>query len=156
GPRLGRRRFRGGWDRGGRAQAAGPRPRPRVAGDRAGGRAMTRPADADPTPNPAGSTRSLARLALAGQPRRWPRGERPAAESYLRRHPHLTDGPELVLDLVYNEVLLRQEAGEAPRLEEYLERFPHLEDPLRIQFEVEQALGVVPATAPAAVGEPGG
>jgi serine/threonine protein kinase len=47
---------------------------------------------------------------------------------------------EHVLDLIYNEVLLREEIGEHPALDEYLDRFPHLDDDLRAQFEVHEAV----------------
>src|SRR4051812_2280555 len=71
---------------------------------------------------------------------RWRRGERPTVESYLERRPELRDDPEGLLDLIYNEVVLREEAGEAPRLEEYLGRFPAFRDELRLQFQVHKAL----------------
>ena len=53
-----------------------------------------------------------ARLA-ADMARRWRHGERPLAEDYLARHPELRDRPEDDVDLVYEEICLRQEAGEA-------------------------------------------
>src|SRR5262249_21062829 len=44
------------------------------------------------------------------------------------------------LDLLYNEVLLRQERGETPSLDEYLGRFPHLAEPVGLLFEVDRCL----------------
>ena len=67
----------------------------------------------------------LARL-LADQRRRWAAGERPPAEEYCRQFPDLLADPERRLDLIYNEIFLRERAGEAPRLDEYLCRFPDL------------------------------
>ena len=62
------------------------------------------------------------------------------AESYIRKHrPNQVDPTEL-LDLVYNEVLLREEDGESPQLGEYLARFPGHAEALRAQFEVHEAL----------------
>jgi serine/threonine protein kinase len=63
------------------------------------------------------------------------------AEAYLDREPSLAADPERALEVVYNEVLLREGLGEAPRLEEYLGRFPPLADPLRRLFDVHEALG---------------
>jgi serine/threonine-protein kinase len=61
-------------------------------------------------------------------------------EEYLRPHPTLESDPECVLKLVYQEVLLREEAGEAPRLSEYLGRFPQLASRLTPLFAVHRAL----------------
>src|SRR5262245_48924047 len=93
----------------------------------------------------------LPRPARAGSPppadwlredqcRRWRRGERVGIEELLRTHPHVQADTEAVLDLVYQEILLREELGERPELGEYLSRFPRLADPLREQFEVHDAL----------------
>jgi hypothetical protein len=77
---------------------------------------------------------------LAEQGARWQRGERVPVEDYLARHPGLRADPEAVLDLITNEVLLRQELGEVPGLDEYRGRFPHLTAHLEIQFEVERVI----------------
>ncbi len=45
-----------------------------------------------------------------------------------------------MLDLIYNEVMLREEDGGRPLLEEYVGRFPQLADALAVQFEVDSAL----------------
>jgi tetratricopeptide (TPR) repeat protein len=68
------------------------------------------------------------------------RGERVLVEAYLARHPDLAGDAEAVLDLIYNEVLLRKQQKEHPKAEEYLRRFPHLSDPIRDLFEVDSAL----------------
>jgi serine/threonine protein kinase len=60
-------------------------------------------------------------------------------EAYLLEAPGLAGDPEAVLDLVYQERLLRSERGEEPRLEEYLDRFPHLARQLQVQFELDRA-----------------
>jgi serine/threonine protein kinase len=77
---------------------------------------------------------------LDEQRRRWRQGERVLIEAYLDREPALRNNVESLLDLVYNEVILRELDGETPRLEEYLERFPTIAAQLRLQFEVDQAL----------------
>ena len=53
--------------------------------------------------------------------------------------PTTLDDDEL-LDLIYNEVVLREEDGESPELDEYLERFPRYAEDLRAQFDVHRAL----------------
>ena len=99
-------------------------------GDRAGGAEPDRP---------------MLALLLAYQRRAWHRGERAAVEAALAQFPALAADAEAVLDLIYQEVVLRQQAGEAPGLEEYLRRFPHLAPQLQLQFELEGALGAEPA-----------
>jgi tetratricopeptide (TPR) repeat protein len=93
------------------------------------------------TQAPGGSQGALAGTSAlrADQFARWGRGERIGVEEYLAHHPELATDAEAVLDLVYGELLLREQAGEAPRLEEYLARFPHLAERLRRQFAVHQA-----------------
>jgi tetratricopeptide (TPR) repeat protein len=76
----------------------------------------------------------------ADQQRRWRQGERVPVEAYLGAHPSLRDDAECVLQLVNNEVVLREQLHDAPRLEEYLQRFPHFADQLRELFEVHRAL----------------
>ena len=71
---------------------------------------------------------------------RWRRGERLPVEAYLDRfRPSVVDAADL-LDLIYNEVVLREEDGESPQLEEYLERFPVHDEALRTQFELHRFL----------------
>src|SRR4051794_14539450 len=101
---------------------------------------MTGPTDARP----------LLSLLLAHQRRGWRRGERAPVETYLERQPELHDDPETVLDLIYNEIVLRAELGESPGLEEYVRRFPHLADPLGLQFELEGVFGPEPGPGPLA------
>src|SRR5436309_1658078 len=79
---------------------------------------------------------------LLRQREAWEKGSRPRVEELLEAHPHLRDDPEAVLDLIYNEALLREEAGEAVRFAEYVTRFPHLGPALRAQLEVEEALAL--------------
>src|SRR5262245_30056380 len=99
---------------------------------------MTEPSDARP----------LLSLLLAHQRRGWRRGNRAPVETYLERQPELHADPVTVLDLIYNEVVLRAEAGESPRLEEYMRRFPHLAEQLEIQFELEGVLWPEPSPRP--------
>jgi WD40 repeat protein len=89
-------------------------------------------------------------LLLADQRRRWQAGRPVAVEAYLERQPALRDDPDAVLDLVYNEVILREQRGEKPRAEEYLERFPRRAPQLRLLFEMDRAFQ--PGTPPPGAG----
>ena len=47
---------------------------------------------------------------------------------------------EGILDLIYQEIVLREEAGEQPTLDEYRQRFPLLDDSLQRQFALHEIL----------------
>src|SRR5580658_1369794 len=80
------------------------------------------------------SQTEVAGLVRADQRKRWKEGEHVSAETYLNNFPSLKANDPALLDLVYNEVLLREENGEKPDVEEYVKRFPNLEAQLRRQF----------------------
>jgi WD40 repeat protein/serine/threonine protein kinase len=84
----------------------------------------------------------------ADQRQRWQRQERVPVEAYLEQQPALRADAEAVLDLIYNEVVLRTELGETPALEEYQRRFPELAGPLKDQFDVHRALEAATLSAP--------
>ena len=83
-----------------------------------------------------GSRSSRQEQLLADQRDCWKRGERMPVEVYLERHPDLRANPEAMLDLIYHEVVLREQIGEEPTAEEYIGRFPPLTDAIREQFEI--------------------
>src|SRR5438132_9797827 len=85
-------------------------------------------------------TRPLAAVLRVDQCQRWTQGERIQVEEYLKHYPALQLDREAVLDLIYNEVVLREGRNESPRLEEYLQRFPQFAVQLRKQFDVHQVL----------------
>ncbi|HMC88599.1 MAG TPA: serine/threonine-protein kinase, partial [Gemmataceae bacterium] len=74
------------------------------------------------------------------QRHRWREGSPVWAETYLQQHPTLGTNPACLLELVYSEVMLRQEQGEAAQVEEYVRRFPQLAGQLAQLFEVHWAL----------------
>src|SRR5262249_12001784 len=76
---------------------------------------------------------------LMDQCSHWQRGERVLVESYLAQQPELAGDVRAVIDLIVNEMLLREDQGETVSLAEYVQRFPHLEAQLRIHFEEDQA-----------------
>jgi WD40 repeat protein/tRNA A-37 threonylcarbamoyl transferase component Bud32 len=79
-------------------------------------------------------------LIRAHQRRRWQLGDRISVEDYLQRFVQLRSDGEALLDLVYSEVLLREEHGETVRVEDYQARFPEHSDSLARQFALHQAL----------------
>jgi WD40 repeat protein/tRNA A-37 threonylcarbamoyl transferase component Bud32 len=92
---------------------------------------------------------SLAALVREEMRLRWAKGERVWAEEFLARHPRLAGDPELMLDLVYAEFVLREQAGESPDPAEYLARFPAHADALRRQLDLHRALHAAGSLAPA-------
>ena len=85
-------------------------------------------------------TRHLLDPLLDRQSHSWRCGSRVSVEELLDGSPVRHD-PEAQLDLIYNEIVLREERGEHPRAEEYLPRYPHLRNDLELHFEVHRALG---------------
>jgi hypothetical protein len=81
----------------------------------------------------------------ADQRERWLGGERVLAETYLEHLPALGTARELAIDLIYAELLIREELGESPPLDEYLGRFPQFAEELRQQVELHRALDSVPS-----------
>jgi WD40 repeat protein/tRNA A-37 threonylcarbamoyl transferase component Bud32 len=84
------------------------------------------------------SDRELAALVRADQRVRWQQGDRVLAEHYLQDFPALRNSANTILDLVYNEVLLREEQGDTPDETEYIERFPEVGAELRRQFALHR------------------
>jgi tetratricopeptide (TPR) repeat protein/tRNA A-37 threonylcarbamoyl transferase component Bud32 len=104
---------------------------------------QTRDSSGGVDPEPAGDG-PLLTLLLKHQRAAWRRGEPALVESYLEQHPTLRADTQALLDLIYNEILVREDAGQSPPLEEYLHRFPELAAELRLQFEVEHAIQGAP------------
>lgn len=83
----------------------------------------------------------------------WKTGKRVLVEDYLAEHPFLLKDRDAVLDLIYSEILLREEAGELVRLEEYLERFPQHSESIEKQMVLHQALESESVVATGDLGE---
>lgn len=79
---------------------------------------------------------------------RWQRGEPIWVEALLAEYLTLADDANAVLDMIYSEILLREEFGDAPDLEEYVRRFPQHADALRRQFMVHGILADLQETHP--------
>lgn len=112
-------------------------------GDRRGGDSTVEPlidatlgeGDLVPLPDRPPTAALLAEMEV-----RWRAGQPAAVEYFFELYPDLADDREAVLDLVYREVMLREEHGERPRLEEYAARFPKYASALALQFQIDRAL----------------
>jgi eukaryotic-like serine/threonine-protein kinase len=69
----------------------------------------------------------------------WARGERPTPESFTNGDTSAQSHTTL-LDLIYQEIVIREELGETPRPDDYFSKFPALKKEILIQFEVHAAL----------------
>jgi WD40 repeat protein/serine/threonine protein kinase len=91
--------------------------------------------------NKAASSSSSIESLLQEQRRRWRSGQPASLDVLLDQQPTLRTDVEAILQLIYNEVLLREERGERPNLQDYTARFPALCAELALQFEAHQQLG---------------
>src|SRR5262249_12901082 len=92
-------------------------------------------------PTPPGEPAAATVLALMiDQGPRAQRGAPLRVETYLEKHPGLRDDREGLLDLIYNEIILREGRGESPALPEYQARFPDVAAALGDLFEVHRAI----------------
>src|SRR5947209_6384784 len=76
---------------------------------------------------------------LDRQKQAWLDGSHPSVDEILRSS-SLAPDPEVLLDLIYNEIVLREELGHRPALEDYSGRYPQLLDDLKLHFEVHRVL----------------
>ena len=72
---------------------------------------------------------------------RWADGERPAAEEYLGRHPELWDRPDAALELIAQEIALREEHGRPADGAELVRRFPRWRTQVLALLGCQRALG---------------
>ena len=85
------------------------------------------------------------------QSAQWQAGRRVLVESYFEQHPALRQHERYAVDLIYSEMLLRDQFGETVRIEEYSQRFPQYTPQLRRQLEFDSLLNV--GTQAPAVGD---
>jgi tetratricopeptide (TPR) repeat protein len=76
---------------------------------------------------------------LDRQNQAWAAGHRPGVEELLRDS-SLPRDAAVLLDLLYNEIVLREQRGERPTLDEYAQRYPELTEDLELHFEVHAAV----------------
>lgn len=72
--------------------------------------------------------------------RRWQGGERPVAEEFFDRYPEFWEQPEAALELIAEELSLRQEFGEETDAAELERRFPRWQRPVRTLARCHQLL----------------
>ncbi|MGF1583402.1 MAG: tetratricopeptide repeat protein [Gemmataceae bacterium] len=89
-----------------------------------------------PRPDP---TRVLVEQLLGDQKHQFQNGSPVRVEDYLSKHPELGDDPDAMLDLLYQEFVLRERMGETPDVDEYVERFPELATEINLQFRIDDA-----------------
>ena len=77
---------------------------------------------------------------LRRQADEWDGGRGPRLRDLLNRSPSLRGRREELLDLVYQEIILREQAGETPVPEDYLTLLPDLKDDLQVLFALDQAV----------------
>ena len=70
----------------------------------------------------------------------WRQGDRSCIEDLGEMFQELATNPEHLLDLIYHEVLIREEFGDSPQLDDYVARFPELVERLERLFAVHGAL----------------
>lgn len=69
----------------------------------------------------------------------WETGNRPRVDTLVQDLPE-SGRDEATLDLIYNEIVLRESRGETPTLAEYRQAYPQFDSELVAQFEVHQAI----------------
>src|SRR5919201_3503266 len=112
-----------------------------------GGRAETdgpSPLGNSLAPSLVGIDALVERLA-ADMAERWRRGECPLTEEYLARYPELNGRPEAAIELIYEEICLRQEHGQKLAPAEVVRRFPLWQAQLRVLLDCHQLLEARPA-----------
>lgn len=67
-------------------------------------------------------------------------GEEKAVEQVLAAYPHIASAEDLVVELIYNEYLIRDEQGDAPQVEEYLDRFSAYSSRIQRLFSIHTTL----------------
>jgi serine/threonine protein kinase len=98
---------------------------------------MSKGCRADPAP---GDEDHLIEQLAEKMAERWRLGERPPAEEFLHLYPHLWDQPEAALELVYEEIHLRQQNGQKIIAEDLFARFPHWRRQVRALLECHHLL----------------
>jgi WD40 repeat protein len=86
------------------------------------------------------------RQACAELDRRLRSGAHCRAEELLARFPQIGSSAELAVELIYTEIVTRQELGQPPRPEEYAARFPQWREEITEQLRVHELLNGHPPT----------
>jgi tetratricopeptide (TPR) repeat protein len=87
---------------------------------------------------------AAARAASAALKKGWRRGEPPDAAAALAAHPTLARFKSVVLDLAYEEFLIREQGGERPEVGAFAERFPGHRASVRYMLDAHRLLAEQP------------
>lgn len=79
---------------------------------------------------------------IAEQRERWANNDCVSVETLAAGQAWIAKDPSMLLDLIYSEVLIREDRLENPTEEEYLLRFPQLRIELLRQFQIHRAMQV--------------
>lgn len=81
---------------------------------------------------------ALAERLAADFARRWRQGERPTTEEYLARHPDLADHPPAAVQILCEELCLREETGDTIDNDAVLARFPQWREQLLVVLQCRE------------------
>jgi serine/threonine-protein kinase len=90
----------------------------------------------------------------AEQRAHWQAGNRIPIQVFLDRHPEVQRNEDSAIDLIYSEILLRQEMGETVVWDDYFRTFPQFAEQLRRQRAFHEMLGQGSSTSQPAVAQP--
>jgi len=71
---------------------------------------------------------------------RWRGGDQVVVETLVHEHPQVAQNASVMLDLIYAEVLRREDCGQKAVESEYVKRFPELSEGIARQFQLHRAL----------------
>jgi serine/threonine-protein kinase len=94
----------------------------------------------------------IAAVLRVDQAERFGLGQWVRVEDYFAAFPAVRDDPELAVDLIFAEYLLREEGGELIEPEEYSRRFPEHAEELGLQLELHRAMETRPAPSAGGTG----
>jgi len=89
---------------------------------------------------PAAAFSETMAVLCADQMQRWDQGDPVQVEHYLQRFPHLHGNQDAILDLLYQEIYLRQLYDSPLGRAEYEQRFPQLAEEISRLLEIHQAI----------------
>jgi serine/threonine protein kinase len=101
---------------------------------------VTTSAREGPPPAPPNPLEALALRLVEEMAAAWHRGERPPAEHFLARHPELSTSPQAAVQLIYEEICLRQEAGQEHASVDVAGRFPQWREELALLLDCHRLL----------------
>ena len=79
-------------------------------------------------------------LLCVDQTSRWEAGEYVLVEDYYDQCPELIEDQEMLLDLIYNEIYLRDEYDQSCDRNSFRTRFPNLYDQIEFMLEIHEVI----------------